>query len=132
MEKSNRKIKTVEITKVLTYIYILFFVGAGANHFLSPQFYDSIIPSFIPFPRLTHQFVGLLEITIPFLYLTKYKHLAGILMSLLLTLIYISNLYVWINKLPYGNLNYSNSQHILRLFGQILLVYLSIKLADII
>ena len=40
----------------------IFFIGAGINHFLNPQFYDAIVPQFIPFPRLVHQITGALEI----------------------------------------------------------------------
>ena len=55
----------MDITKVLIYVYIIFFIGAGVNHFLNPQFYDAIVPQFIPFPRLVHQITGALEIIIP-------------------------------------------------------------------
>ena len=63
----------MDITKVLIYVYVLFFIGAGLNHFLNPQFYDAIVPSFIPFPRVVHQFTGILEIVIPLLLFTKYR-----------------------------------------------------------
>ena len=55
----------MDITKVLIYVYVIFFIGAGVNHFLNPQFYDAIVPQFIPFPRLVHQITGVLEIIIP-------------------------------------------------------------------
>ena len=63
----------MDITKLLIYVYIAFFVVAGINHFLNPQFYDAIVPNFIPYPRFIHQFTGVLEIIIPLLFLTRYR-----------------------------------------------------------
>ena len=109
----------MEITKVLIYVYVLFFVGAGLNHFLNPQFYDAIVPSFIPYPRFVHQFTGILEILIPILLLTKYRKEAAIMMILLLVILYGANLYVWINNLPYGRNYWSNQQHFFRFLLQL-------------
>jgi len=109
----------VDITKVLIYVYILFFVGAGLNHFLNPQFYDAIVPNFIPYPRFVHQFTGVLEIIIPLLFLTKYRKEAAILMIILLVILYGANLYVWVNNLPYGRNYWSNQQHFFRFLLQL-------------
>ena len=112
----------MEITKVLIYVYVLFFVGAGLNHFLNPQFYDAIVPSFIPYPRFIHQFTGILEILIPLFLLTKYRKEAAIMMIILLVILYGANLYVWINNLPYGRNYLSNQQHFLRFLLQLLYI----------
>ena len=109
----------MDITKVLIYVYVLFFVGAGLNHFLNPQFYDAIVPSFIPYPRFVHQFTGILEILIPLLFLTKYRKEAAIMMIILLVILYGANLYVWINNLPYGRNYWSNQQHFFRFLLQL-------------
>lgn len=109
----------MEITKVLIYVYVLFFVGAGLNHFLNPQFYDAIVPSFIPYPRFVHQFTGILEILIHILFLTKYRKEAAIMMIILLVILYGANLYVWINNLPYGRNYWSNQQHFFRFLLQL-------------
>tara|TARA_B100000927_G_scaffold177785_1_gene143215 strand:+ start:179 stop:547 length:369 start_codon:yes stop_codon:yes gene_type:complete len=112
----------VDLTKVLTYVYVLFFVGAGLNHFLNPQFYDAIVPNFIPYPRIVHQFTGILEILIPLFLLTKYRKEAAIMMIVLLVVLYGANLYVWINNLPYGRNYLSNQQHFLRFLLQLLYI----------
>ncbi|MDC3065185.1 hypothetical protein OA077_01450 [Acidimicrobiaceae bacterium] len=109
----------MEITKVLIYVYVLFFVGAGLNHFLNPQIYDAIVPSFIPYPRFVHQFTGILEILIPILFFTKYRKEAAIMMIILLVILYGANLYVWINNLPYGRNYWSNQQHFFRFLLQL-------------
>ena len=109
----------MDVIKVITYAYIVFFVFAGINHFLNPVFYDALVPSFIPMPRLVHQFTGILEIVIPLLFLTKYKTEAALFMIIFLILIYGANLYVWIEALPYGNRTFTNLQHFYRLLIQV-------------
>ena len=115
----------MDLIKILIYAYVIFFVGAGINHFLQPQFYDSIVPSFIPFPRFVHQFTGLIEIVLPLFLLTKYRKEAALLMIIFLVLIYGANLYVWINNLPYGGRYFSTQQHIFRFFLQLVYIYLT-------
>ena len=115
----------MDITKVLIYVYIIFFIGAGVNHFLNPQFYDAIVPQFIPFPRLVHQITGVLEIIIPLFLLTKFRKEAALIMIIFLILIYGANLYVWVNNLPYGRTYFSNQQHFIRLLLQILYIYIT-------
>ena len=115
----------MDITKVLIYVYVIFFIGAGVNHFLNPQFYDAIVPQFIPFPRLVHQITGVLEIIIPLFLLTSFRKEAALIMIIFLILIYGANLYVWVNNLPYGRTYFSNQQHFIRLLLQILYIYIT-------
>ena len=115
----------MDITKVLIYVYVIFFIGAGINHFLNPQFYDAIVPQFIPFPRLVHQITGVLEIIIPLFLLTRFRKEAALIMIVFLILIYGANLYVWVNNLPYGRTYFSNQQHFIRLLLQILYIYIT-------
>ena len=115
----------MDITKVLIYVYVIFFIGAGVNHFLNPQFYDAIVPQFIPFPRFVHQFTGVLEIIIPLFLLTRFRKEAALIMIIFLILIYGANLYVWVNNLPYGRTYFSHQQHFIRLLLQILYIYIT-------
>ena len=115
----------MDLVKLTTYIYILFFIYAGINHFRHPYFYDSIVPSYIPFPRATHLLVGLLEVIIPLFLLTKYRSLAAIVMIVFIVILYLGNLHVWVNNLPYGKNYYSNAQHTVRLILQIVLIYIT-------
>ena len=101
----------MDITKLLIYVYVVFFISAGLNHFLNPQFYDAIVPDFIPFPRLVHQITGVIEIILPLFLLTRFRKEAALLMMVFLVLLYGANLYVWINDLPYGRTYFSNQQH---------------------
>tara|TARA_Y100001954_G_scaffold106244_1_gene115391 strand:- start:472 stop:843 length:372 start_codon:yes stop_codon:yes gene_type:complete len=115
----------VDITKLLIYVYIIFFISAGINHFLNPQFYDAIVPEFIPYPRQVHQFTGVLEILIPLFFLTRYRKEAALIMIVFLILLYGANFYVWYYNLPYGGTYFSNQQHFFRFLLQILYIYIT-------
>ena len=115
----------MDITKLLFYVYVVFFISAGLNHFLNPQFYDGLVPNFIPFPRLVHQITGVIEIILPLFLVTRFRKEAALLMMLFLVLLYGANLYVWINDLPYGRIYFTNQQHFFRFLLQVLYIYIT-------
>ena len=115
----------MDITKLLIYVYVVFFISAGVNHFLNPQFYDAIVPDFLPFPRLVHQITGVIEIILPLFLLTRFRKEAALLMIVFLVLLYGANLYVWINNLPYGRTYFTNQQHFFRFLLQVLYIYIT-------
>ena len=107
------------VIKFITLGYAGFFVVAGINHFLNPEFYDNIVPDFIPFPRFVHLLTGVVEIALPLFFFTKFRKEAAILMIILLVILYGANLYVWVNNLPYGRNYWSNQQHFFRFLLQL-------------
>ena len=115
----------MDITKLLIYVYVVFFISAGLNHFLNPQFYDELVPNFIPLPRLVHQITGVIEIILPLFLLTRFRKEAALLMMIFLVLVYGANLYVWINDLPYGRTYFTNQQHFFRFLLQVLYIYIT-------
>ena len=115
----------MDITKLLIYVYVVFFIVAGVNHFLNPQFYDAIVPDFIPFPRLVHQITGVIEIILPLFLLTRFRKEAALLMIIFLVILYGANLYVWVNNLPYGRTYFTNQQHFFRFLLQVLYIYIT-------
>jgi uncharacterized membrane protein len=115
----------VDITKLLIYVYVVFFISAGINHFLNPQFYDALVPDFIPFPRLVHQITGVIEIILPLFLLTRFRKEAALLMIIFLVVLYGANLYVWVNNLPYGRTYFTNQQHFFRFLLQVLYIYIT-------
>ena len=115
----------MDITKLLIYVYVVFFISAGVNHFLNPQFYDAIVPDFIPFPRLVHQITGVIEIILPLFLLTRFRKEAALLMIFFLVILYGANLFVWVNNLPYGRTYFTNQQHFFRFLLQVLYIYIT-------
>ena len=115
----------MDITKLLIYVYVVFFISAGVNHFLNPQFYDAIVPDFIPFPRFVHQITGVIEIILPLFLLTRFRKEAALLMIIFLVILYGANLFVWVNNLPYGRTYFTNQQHFFRFLLQLLYIYIT-------
>ena len=115
----------MDITKLLIYVYVVFFIVAGVNHFLNPQFYDAIVPDFIPFPRLVHQITGVIEIILPIFLLTRFRKEGALLLIIFLVILYGANLYVWVNNLPYGRTYFTNQQHFFRFLLQVLYIYIT-------
>ena len=113
------------VVKLITIAYIAFFFFAGLNHFINPNFYDSIVPNYIPFPRFTHYLVGVIEMIIPFLLLTRFKNITAIFMIIFIVILYLGNLHVLLNGLPYGNIYFTNIQHFIRFLLQLLLIYIT-------
>ena len=115
----------MDITKLLIYVYVVFFISAGINHFLNPQFYDALVPDFIPFPRLVHQITGVIEIILPLFLLTRFRKESALLMIIFLVILYGANLYVWVNNLPYGRTYFTYQQHFFRFLLQVLYIYIT-------
>ena len=113
------------VVKLITIAYIAFFFFAGINHFINPNFYDSIVPNYIPFPRFTHYLVGLIEMFVPFLLLTRYKNMTAIFMIFFIGILYLGNFHIWVNDLPYGNNYITNTQHFIRFLLQLVLIYVT-------
>lgn len=47
--------------RVLRLLLALFFVIAGMNHFINPQFYNPLIPDYLPFHAFINYCSGILE-----------------------------------------------------------------------
>lgn len=77
--------------KAHLFIYLLgaFFVVAGLNHFINPEFYLPLIPSYLPFHELINHASGALEIILGVtLFAIKFRNLAAWgLFALLITFI---------------------------------------------
>ena len=48
------------------YVFALFFVIAGINHFINPDFYIPLIPPIFPYPQAINLISGLVEIALGF------------------------------------------------------------------
>ncbi len=80
-----------------------FYVGAGANHFLSPDLYVKMIPPFLPIPELLNYISGGAEIVFGLLLLLKTtRQLAAFGIILLLLAVYPANIYMAIKPELFG------------------------------
>ncbi len=70
MEQSIRKCLSlgtgsepkIRIRKISLYLQCIFYVVAGANHFIQPSFYLDLIPSYFVYPEFINYLSGAIEI----------------------------------------------------------------------
>ena len=48
-----------------------------------------------------------------------------IFMIIFIVILYLGNLHIWINALPYGNNYFTNTQHFIRFLLQLVLIYVT-------
>ncbi|WP_187148057.1 DoxX family protein [Leptospira biflexa] len=79
--------------KFFMYSLAIFYIVAGTNHFLSPEFYLEMMPDYLPFHELLNVTSGLSEITLGLLVLyERMRKLACYGIILLLLAIYPANI----------------------------------------
>ena len=89
------------IYKFFLWVYALFYVLAGCNHFLSTAVYYVIMPKWLPAPGFLIYFSGILEIILGLLLLfNKTRKLASILIILMLIAFLPAHIYM-IQKAPF-------------------------------
>ncbi len=85
--------------EIFLYVMAIFYTAAGIMHFVKPKLYISIIPPYIPYPRLANSLVGFLEVVLGIGLLFEPTRIAaayGII--LLLIAVFPANLYMYQRK----------------------------------
>ena len=109
-------------------IFTVFFIFAGFTHFTNPAIYDSLVPTYIPFPRFVHSLAGFFEIILGISLLTKWKSQGALLLAIFLVIVYLGNLHMWLNNIPFLGNKLSTSGHILRLIVQVVMILYSLNI----
>lgn len=100
----------------------LFFILAGVNHFVMPQFYVKIMPPYLPYPLALIYFSGIVEIISgALLAIKKTKKLGAWLIIGLLIAVFPANIQMSIDQ--YHLLGIMFYLSLLRLPFQFLLIY---------
>ena len=90
MVQMKFKIKTISII-----IMSLFYIMAGTNHFINPDWYVRIVPPILPFKTAIVYISGILEIILgSLLIFPKTRFIAGWGLIILLLAVYPANIYV--------------------------------------
>ncbi|MFQ3213115.1 MAG: putative membrane protein [Marivirga sp.] len=72
-------------TKISLYAFSFFYVGAGVNHFINPDFYLGLIPDYLPYHETINYMSGVLEIIIGLAVLNlKTRKIASLLTIIML------------------------------------------------
>ncbi len=81
------------------YLMIVLYVIAGINHFLKPQFYEKMMPSYIPFHSFCIYFSGICEVLFAVLLIpTKTRKTSAWLIILMLTVFFIIHIQMLIDN----------------------------------
>ena len=84
------KIKTISII-----IMTLFYIGAGINHFINPDWFVRIVPPILPFKITIVYISGIFEVILGCLLIfPKTRFIAGWGLIILLLAVYPANIYV--------------------------------------
>ena len=99
----------------------------GIEHFREPQQFVEIVPPYLPFPLFLIYLTGVMEIAggIGIIYPDS-RIIAGKLMALFLIVVYLGNLYMWMNDVPFNGTKLSTMGHVIRLIIQILLILVAL------
>ncbi len=54
----------LKLNNALRYALIGFYAFAGAYHFINPEFYYALIPSYLPYPKIINYAAGIAEISL--------------------------------------------------------------------
>ena len=82
--------------KFFLYLMAIFYLFAGLNHFLDPNFYLQMMPPFLPKPELLIQISGVIEIILAVLLCyPKTTRCAAIGIILLLIAVFPANIYMF-------------------------------------
>lgn len=84
---------------VMKYLLAVFFIAAGMNHFVHPEFYLRMVPPYLPWHEALNYLSGAAEILLGAMVLfPRYTRMAGYGLIALLIAVFPANLYMAINS----------------------------------
>jgi len=105
----------------------------GSDHLIRPEIFDSIVPYYFGFPRFWTIASGVLEIILGIgMILPVYRQLAARYFTVFLVFVYLANLNMWLNDVPFNGTLLSLNGHIIRLLVQLILICIGLWLAGLI
>lgn len=86
------------IKTALKYLMAIFYVGAGVNHFINPDFYLKIMPPYLPWHAELVYLSGVIEIALGLMLLIpRYTRLAAWGIIALLVAVFPANIHLALN-----------------------------------
>ena len=108
-------------------------IRIGFDHLIRPEIFDSIVPDYLGFPRFWTIASGVLEIILGIgMILPVYRQLAARYFTVFLVFVYLANLNMWLNDVPFNGTLLSLNGHIIRLLVQLILICIGLWLAGLI
>ncbi|MBY0518105.1 MAG: hypothetical protein K2P81_14445 [Bacteriovoracaceae bacterium] len=96
-------IPKIDLKLISKAILAIFYIMAGLNHFINPEFYMKAMPPLLPYPHFLHLFSGILEIIAGIGLFTSYSRQSSFLIIAILVIVFPANIYVALNDgIPMG------------------------------
>ena len=109
------------------------FIWIGCDHLIRPEMFDPIVPNYLGFPRFWTIASGVYEILIGIgIMLPPCRRTSARFLTGFLVCVYLANLNMWLNDIPFNDTLLSQNGHILRLLVQLVLICIGLWLAELI
>ena len=119
------------IKLIITVILGFLMIHIGIHHFRNPQIYDDIVPTYLGFPRFWTLLSGIVEIILGIGLIIKFsRQITARLLIVFYLVVYLANLNMWVNDIPFSGNNLSQIGHSIRLLIQIILIIICIWISD--
>ena len=106
------------------------FVWVGVQHFVRPEIFVAIMPTYFAWPIFWVYLTGCTEITLGLgVMIRRHRRLASWLMAVQLCLLYLANLHMWMNDIAFDGVRFGTVGHVVRLFVQLLLLAAAVGFA---
>ena len=106
--------------------YGLPFVWVGSRHFIDPAVFEPIVPTYLGVPLFWVLLTGVTEIALGVgVMWSRTRRTASILMIAQLCLLYLGNLHMWVNDVPFDGVTLSTTGHIIRAAIQVILILIA-------
>ena len=102
-------------------------VYIGIHHFRNPNIYDNIVPTYLGYPRFWTLFSGAVEVILGIgLIINKSRRVSANLLIFFYMVVYLANINMWLNDIPFNGTQLNQFAHVIRLVIQILLILVCI------
>ena len=109
--------------RIIAFLLGIAFIGVGVQHFIDPVKFDEIVPSYLGSPRFWTFFSGFIEIVLGLgLFFKGTLKKASFFLVVFLILVYLANLNMWINDIPFNGTLLDLKGHVFRLLAQLFLI----------
>ena len=122
----------VQLIKLIIAVILGFLmIHIGIHHFRNPQIYDDIVPTYLGFPRFWTLLSGIVEIILGIGLIIKFsRQITARLLIVFYLVVYLANLNMWVNDIPFSRNHLSQIGHSIRLLIQIILIIICIWISD--
>ena len=108
------------------------FIWIGCDKLIRPEIFEPIVPKYLGFPRFWTLASGVIEILLGLgIMLPPSRRLTARFLTGFLVCVYLANLNMWLNDIPFNAIVFSQNGHIIRLVVQLVLIFISLWLAEL-